>query len=75
MTKNMGCVFMKPFYRQVKTFQSEKELAEEGCISELQNSEWHEKDEQQMIIYSLSKKDPGSIKWNYDWVRINGGNF
>lgn len=44
----MGCVFMKPFYRQVKTFQSEKELAEEGCISDLQilsgmkkmNSKW-----------------------------------
>lgn len=48
MTKNMGCVFLKPFYRQVKTFQSEKELAEEGCISDLQilsgmkkmNSKW-----------------------------------
>lgn len=35
MTKNMGCVFMKPFARQDKNFQSEKEMAEEGCMSDL----------------------------------------
>lgn len=35
MTKNMACVFMKPFDRQDKTFQSERQMAEGRCISNL----------------------------------------
>lgn len=35
MSKDMGCIFMKPFDRQGKTFQSEREVAKGRCISDL----------------------------------------